>query len=127
MAAAESGTAFGLTAITKFGWIKLFTLGAAAAGAALMAIFRPPQSRKEVFYQGLVALGSSLLFGNTIAQALSSSFDFLNQTGTFEDHVQYLVSVHALVGALSWGVFGGLAHFRDKVYSQSIDKTIKNE
>jgi hypothetical protein len=111
--AVESGSALGLAAITKFGWIKLLTLGAALLGASIMAVFRPPKSRKELFTQGAVALGCSLLFGSTIA---SIGLHYLPiELTSLEDLLSYNVAINGLVGALSWGAFGGLAHFRDKV------------
>lgn len=125
--AIESGSAVGIGLITKFGWIKLITLGAAGIGAGMMAIFRPPKSRREMFYQGLVALGSSLLFGNTIASTLIHTVPLLQEaTAGFEDYLQFLIAIHGVVGALSWGAFGGLAHLRDKAGGQSLDETIKD-
>ena len=93
--------------ITKFGWLKFSTFAAALAGAALMIIFRPPKNRKELFLQGIVALSSSFLFGPLAVKAAST------WTGFGVEDV--LIPAHALVGALSWGIFGGLATLRDKV------------
>lgn len=119
--------AAGLGLLAKFGWIKAATLGAALAGAGMMAIFRPPKTRKELFSQGLVALGSSLLFGNTVALWIAHVFPFIDlATTSLENYVQYLVSVHGLVGALSWGLWGGFSVFRDKTGSQSITDTVKD-
>lgn len=113
--AVESGSAIGLSVIAKYGWVKFFSLGAAILGAGMMAIFRPPKSRKELFTQGAVALGCSILFGSTIASVI---LHYIPLTlSTMEELVSYHVSVNGLVGALSWGIFGGLAHFRDKVES----------
>jgi hypothetical protein len=39
-------------------------------GAAMMAVFRPPKSRKELFLQGAVALGTSLMFGGAVSVSL---------------------------------------------------------
>ena len=111
--AVESGSALGLVAITKFGWIKFFSLGAAVLGAGMMALFRPPASRKELFTQGAIALGCSLLFGSTVASILLHYVPL--ELNSIEELVSYHVSVNGLVGALSWGIFGGLAHLRDKV------------
>jgi len=61
----SGGAALGISWVAKFGFVKILTLGAAALGAGLMAVFRPPKTRKEMFAQSVVALGSSLLFGNT--------------------------------------------------------------
>jgi hypothetical protein len=101
---------------TKYGWLKLFTLGASLGGAALMAVFRPPKTRKEMFLQAVVALGTSLLFGGTIADYLDSIFTFIDlETSPIGKVIQFQVTVHGMLGALSWGLFGGLAHMRDKV------------
>ncbi len=122
--ASESGLGI---IIAKIGVIKFLTLGAAGLGAALMAIFRPAKSRKELFYQAVVALSSSLLFGNTAASALANAISALSFTYGTEEHIQYLVSVHALVGAMSWGLFGGLAHVRDVAGSKTIIDLIKRK
>lgn len=124
--AAETGSAAGIAAITKFGWIKLATLGAAVIGAGIMAIFRPPKNRTELFYQGLVALGTSLLFGNTLADWLNQSANIVNPEN-LEAYIQYLVSVHGLLGALSWGLFGGVAHIRDGIGKQSFTEYLKKK
>lgn len=110
----ESGALGALVA--KFGWLKLLTLGAALLGALLMAVFRPPKSRKEMFLQGAVALGASLLFGDTVVQYADYMLDFIDlKVAPYVDYIQFTVATHGLVGALSWGIFGGIAHYRDKV------------
>lgn len=119
MAAMESGSAWGVAAITKFGWIKLLTLGAAGMGALLMAAFRPAKSRKEGFLQAFVALGSSLLFGSFIASSILFKFQLIDIT-SLEDLLYYNAAIHGLVGAMSWGIFGGLATLRDKVSNDPI-------
>lgn len=123
--AVESGSAIGLSVIAKYGWVKFFSLGAAVLGAGMMAIFRPPKSRKELFTQGVVALGCSLLFGSTAASILLHYVPFAPTT--MEEVVSYHVAINGLVGALSWGIFGGLAHFRDKVESnpEQVVKDVK--
>lgn len=109
----ESGAIGAL--IAKYGWLKLFTLIAALGGAGIMAIFRPPKTRKEVILQGLVAIGGSIMFGGVIAEYLDYLLDFIDlSTAPTDRVVQFQIAVHGVVGALSWGIFGGLAHFRDK-------------
>lgn len=116
MAAVESGSAAGLAAITKFGWIKFASLGAALMGAGIMAIFRPPKTRKELFTQGLVALGTALLFGNFIANLFLHYVPLLDLAkASLEDILTFHIAINGLVGAMSWGMFGGLAHIRDRV------------
>lgn len=97
----ESGVGIGL--LIK---AKLLAFLPALIGAALMAVFRPPKTRKEMLAQAAVALGCSFLFGNT-AFNLVDNWIHVGPEG--KD------AVLGLVGALSWGAFGGLAHFRDKV------------
>lgn len=93
-------------AITKFGWLKLLTLGYAVIGAAMMAVFRPPKSRKEMMLQAAVALGSSFLFGDLFI-AMANNWINLGD--------EWRMPIHGLIGAFSWGAFGGLAHLRDRV------------
>lgn len=112
--------------VAKYGWLKLFTLCAATGGALLMAVFRPPKTRKEMFLQAVVALGCSFLFGDTITNMLDGWFDFINfETSPWEKWLQFSITVHGLIGALSWGIFGGLAHLRDKVEADPL-KAIKD-
>lgn len=100
----ESGAIGAL--IAKLGWLKVLSLGAALIGASIMVAFRPPKTRKELFVQAAVALGGSLLFGNFFV-AIADSYLHLGK----ED---LIAPIHGLIGAMSWGVFGGLAHLRDK-------------
>lgn len=85
---------------------KVLSFLPALVGAALMAIFRPPKTRKEMLAQAAVALGCSFLFGN-------AAFNLVD--GWLHIGPDGKDAVLGLVGALSWGAFGGLAHFRDKV------------
>jgi hypothetical protein len=129
MAAMESGSAAGLAAITKYGWIKFASLSAALVGAGMMAIFRPPKTRKEMFTQGLVALGSALLFGNFIANLFLHYIPLLDVAkASLEDLLTFHIAVNGMVGAMSWGLFGGLAHLRDKVESDPVQavKDVRN-
>jgi hypothetical protein len=109
-------------AIWKFGAVKVFGLGAALIGAGIMAIFRPPKSRKEMFMQAGVALASSLLFGGSAVHMLAG-FDIFGinlATSLMTDVIQFNAMVHGLIGAMAWGVFGGLAVLRDKFSSDPI-------
>ena len=101
----ESGA---IAAITKYGWLKLATLGSALGGALLMAVFRPPTTRKEVLMHALVALGCSFYFGDTV-------YTFINKYVEMD-----IVASHGLVGAMSWGLFGGLATLRDRFFKDPV-------
>lgn len=92
--------------VAKIGWLKVLSLGSALVGAVIMAVFRPPKSRKEMALQAAVALGTSFLFGD-FAFSLVDSWLHVGQSA--------YVPVHGLIGALSWGIFGGLAHYRDRL------------
>lgn len=114
-------------AIWKFGAIKLFGLGSALIGAGMMAAFRPPKTRKEMFMQAAVALGCSLLFGGAAVTALAG-FDFFAVDlirSSMVDVIQFNAMVHGLIGATAWGAFGGLAVLRDKFGSDPI-QTVKD-
>ncbi len=93
------------------------TLGAAALGAGIMALFRLPKTRKELFFQGLSAIAGSLLFGSTVMAAATHYFPF---TVSSE-------AVHGVVGAMSWGVFAALANLRDKVGDKDIIELFKRK
>lgn len=107
--------------VLKFGLMKMLGFGAALVGAGMMAIFRPPKNRKELFMQGAVALGSSLLFGGTLTSAFAHWTGWVDmKTSSIEDIVQFTSMVYGMIGALSWGVFGGLAVLRDKFGSDPV-------
>jgi len=71
--------------------------------------------------QGAVALGSSLLFGGTLVNALASWTNWIDlATAPIEDVAQFVAMVYGLIGAVSWGLFGGLAVLRDKFGSDPV-------
>ena len=116
-------------AIWKFGFVKLLGVGAALLGAFIMAIFRPPLTRKEMLYQAAVAIGASLLFGASACRYLDSIWDWINlATDSQEEVMQFVAMVHGLIGASAWGVFGGLAVFRDRFMADPVTavKEIRN-
>lgn len=105
----------------KFGLVKLLGFGAALLGAGMMAIFRPPKTRKEMILQAAVALGSSFLFGGSAVAAVDSWSDWINlTTAAPADGLQFIAMVHGLIGAMAWGMFGGMAVLRDKFGSDPI-------
>ena len=112
--------------VLKFGLLKILALGAALIGASIMAIFRPPKTRKELFLQGAVALGSSLVFGGTLTSVIAHFTGWVDlKTSSMEDIINFTAMVYGMIGALSWGVFGGLAVLRDKFGSDPI-QTVKD-
>lgn len=87
-----------------------------------MALFRPPKTRRELFIQGAVALTASLLFGNVVTDLADYWLDFINlDTAPMQRVIEFTVTVHGLVGAMSWGIFGGIAQFRDKLANNPIE------
>lgn len=110
--------------IAKFGFIKIASLGAAVLGAAMMAVFRPPVTRKELFLQGAVALGTSLLLGGAAVTGANYYLHWITEASSFEDILQFSVAVHGLLGAFAWGIFGGLAVLRDRFTKDPL-KTIQ--
>lgn len=112
--------------IGKFGLLKVLGFGASLLGAGMMAIFRPPRTRKELFLQGAVALGTSLLLGGTIVDWVDYYVDFIDiKTASLPEIIQFNVTIHGLLGAFSWGLFGGIAVLRDKFGSDPV-KTAKD-
>ena len=81
------------------------TIGVGVLGAAIMAAFDPPQSRKELFLHATLAGVGSFVFGPL---ALMAATKFV----TFATPGELLMPVYFLVGALSWGAFGAIAKLR---------------
>lgn len=96
----------------KVGFTKLFTLVAVFAGVFLMAIFRPPQNRKEVLKHGLVALLTSYLAGPLAAKLVASWLSAISGPISIDD---VLIPVHGFIGAFSWAAWAGAATWRDKL------------
>lgn len=112
----ETASVAGLLA--KFGTAKVLSFGAAFLGALIMLMFRPPKSRKELFYHALSAFAGSALFGGT-ALALAATW-----TGVDKDILT--PAVYGTIGALSWGFFGGLASWRDNKLGKDPVQAIKD-
>lgn len=117
----EPTTSVATVAIWKFGLLKLVGFGSALLGAAMMAIFRPPKTRRELFYQGAVALGASFLFGGTAVQVVATWTGWIVlHSAPFEDVIQFYMAVYGLIGSAAWGVFGGFSVLRDKFGSDPV-------
>lgn len=113
-------------AIWKFGLVKTLAFTSAMIGAGIMAIFRPPKTRRELFMQGIVALGSSFMFGGMLVNTIASITGWINlNTAPIADVVQFHMAIYGFLGAISWGLFGGLSVLRDKFGSDPI-KTIRS-
>lgn len=95
--------------IAKFGTVKVLSLGVAVLGALVMCFFRPPKTKKEVFYHAAVAGAGSFMFGPLAVAIISGWLD------APVDLVQ--MPAHFIVGALSWGAMGAIATYRDKLAS----------
>lgn len=97
------------------------TAGVALLGAAVMAAFDPPKSKKELFQHAAVAGSGSFIFGPA---AHSTASHFLS---TWTAGVDLTMPSYFLVGALSWGAMGALAKFRKLVSERgaaAIGKTV---
>jgi hypothetical protein len=109
MAAIESGAG----AIGIFGKVAVIA-GAGLLGAAAMAAFDPPTTKKQLFVQAAIALGCSFMFGPTAVKAADFYFDFINLAGVSNwiEFMETAAPIYALVGALSWGFVGLVASLR---------------
>jgi hypothetical protein len=115
--------------VFKMGALKFLSFGAALLGAGIMAVFRPPKTRKELFMQGAVALGTSFLFGPVAVSIMDGFIDSVDMSAAkMGDVIEFNMAVYGFLGAIAWGVFGGLAVLRDKLGSDPINtvKDIKN-
>jgi len=91
------------------------TAGAGLLGAAAMAAFDPPKSRRELFLQAATAGTGSLVFGKLAVIAATKYV-------TFAPADELTIPVFFLVGAMSWGVFGALAKLRKLVAEKGAGK-----
>ena len=111
----DPASGFAGALMMKFGFLRALGICSALIGAGMMVVFKPPQTRKSLFMHGLVALGCSILFGGFFVSFLDSYFEWIDMhTAQLEDMLQFYVAVHGLLGAMSWGVVGGLYHFMTK-------------
>lgn len=125
----DISTGAGLGAlIGKFGLVKVLSTGSALIGAGMMAVFRPPATRKELFMQAAVALGTSLIFGGFAVTAANHWLGWVTAASSFEEILHFNVAIHGLLGAFAWGGFGGLAVLRDKFSKDPVEavKEIKD-
>jgi hypothetical protein len=119
MAAIESGAG----ALGIFGKVAIIA-SAGLLGAAAMAAFDPPQTKKQLFMQAAIALGCSFMFGPIAVRAADFYFDFIN-LATITNWVEFMETVapiYGLVGALSWGFVGLLAALRKLIKEKGAPK-----
>lgn len=114
------------TEAATLGAIIWYKLGAAflvgILGAAIMAAFDPPKTKKSLFFHAAVAGIGSLIFGGPLIKILDHYFDFVNlATVTFPEYLEWAAPVYIIVGGLSWGTFGALAKFRNLVNAKAAD------
>lgn len=100
------------------GAVGLYKLGAAlgvgVVGAACIAAFDPPKTKRELFTQAASAGAVSILFGNAATKLADAWFTSL----TYDD---LHLPVCFLVGALSWGALGALAKLRTMIRERGAD------
>jgi hypothetical protein len=110
---------------SAIGWkaLGLGTLiGSGVLGAVMMAVFDPPKSKKAMFGQAAVAGISSLFFGPLAVKTLDHYVDWIAlHTATPLEALEVAAPVYLLIGALSWGVFGGLAKLREIIRQRGGD------
>ena len=85
---------------------KLFAYAAALGGALLIAMTRPPSSRKELFYHAATALIASALFGELGVSLLDSWLAVSREV--------LIVPVYGFIGSMGWGIAGALSTFSER-------------
>lgn len=94
----------------------VFMLGAGVLGAAIMAAFDPPATRKELFKQAASAGVGSMLFGAPAVNIVNHFVPLMDLAhATPQVYFEWAVPIYFTVGALSWGVFAALAKVRGLV------------
>jgi hypothetical protein len=119
MAAIESGAG----AIGIFGKVAVIA-GAGLLGAAAIAAFDPPKTKKQLFTQAAIALGCSFMFGPLAVRAADYYFNFIN-LATITNWIEFMeivAPIYGLVGALSWGFVGLLAALRNLIKEKGASK-----
>lgn len=101
-----ASSAVGAGLLAKYG----AALGAGLLGALVIAAFDPPKTRKEVFGRAACAGVGSMVFGPFAVRGLSSLLDwFAPASLSGLEHIEMVIPVYFVLGAVSWGMFGALA------------------
>lgn len=85
---------------------KVLAYLASFAGAVLIAMTRPPQTRKELFYHAAAAMLASYIFGDVVVAILDNWLALTRE--------ELIVPVYGFIGAMGWGIAGGLSTFSGK-------------
>lgn len=88
--------------------IKYKVIGylASLSGALLIAMTKPPETRKGLFTHAAAALISTFLFGELGVSLLANWIDIPRDV--------LLVPVYGFVGSMGWGIAGGLSTFSQR-------------
>lgn len=111
-------------------WTGAAALGATfvsgVIGAAIIAAFDPPTTRRMLFLQALVAGIASIFFGPLAMIVIDYYADFIDlHESPFYVVIAASAPVMMLIGALSWGAFGALAKFRQLLRDRAADEAAK--
>lgn len=85
---------------------KVVAYLASLSGALLVAMTRPPKTRKGLFTHAAAALISTFMFGEFGVSLLANWVDVPRDI--------LLVPVYGFIGSMGWGIAGGLSSFSEK-------------
>lgn len=109
------------TIVAAKGGAKLFAVLAGVAGAALMVAIRPNLTRKQMALHAATAGAMSYFLTSPVIR-LASGFGWLEiDKWPVEDARDIHVAVAFFIGAMSWGIVGGLYWFREKFGTNPIE------
>ena len=101
--------------IMKFGFYKVLGGISAICGACMMSLFRPHETNRSLFLHCLVALGSSFMFGGTVAHFLDTNCAWISlSTASIDETLEFMFAVHGSIGALSWSAWSAVRVFLDR-------------
>ncbi len=114
-----SGTMTTIAAVK--GGAKLFAVLAGVAGAALMVAIRPNLTRKQMALHAATAGAMSYFLTSPVIR-LASGFGWLEiDKWPVDDARDIHVAVAFFIGAMSWGIVGGLYWFSEKFGTNPIE------
>lgn len=110
--------------IKVLGLVGIFSAG--LLGAACIAAFDPPTSRKQLFTQAAVAGVGSLFFGPVVLATVQHFSTWIVWTSlNMEQSISYAAPVYLVTGGLAWGVFGALARLRKLISERGAQAVAK--